>query len=462
MSVSIVVGLQWGDEGKGRILNMISENATVAIRANGGANAGHTVVKNGEKYALHLLPSSIINPSCKSIIASGVAVDLELLYEEINDLTLKGIDITPNNLKISSKAHIVLKYYKDLDEVYESLRKNPIGTTKRGIGPTYSHKMLRTGMRMEDLVGATEEQLLAKIKETVVADVALYIAKTGKELDFTEYAKEMLKYAKFFEPYICDAISEVHSEIDNPHGNYYNNVVIEGAQAAGLDIDFGTYPDVTSSSCTAAGLAAATGIGPTCVSNVYGVMKAYTSRVGEGPFPTELKDEVGDKIREEGHEYGTTTKRPRRCGWLDLVWLKYATKVNGVTELCINHCDTIGKLDKILVCVAYEYKGKVIQYVPDDLENCKPLYKVFEGNWEGIKSLKHIESVDSSEAEDCVEQIKSFAEQTEEFAEAMEEVEKIERAREYVNYIEKYLGVPALVLGWGPDQEDVELHKIIY
>lgn len=425
MSASVIVGLQWGDEGKGRISHLTSEEATMVVRANGGANAGHTVVKDGQKYALHILPSSIINPDCMSVIASGVVIDLGILMNEIISLRAKGIKIGPENLKISSRAHIVIPWYKDLDEIYESMREKSIGTTKRGIGPAYASKSLRTGLRMGDLVGATEKSLYSKLKcaykpfkdllEDRDTDISIYVS---------DYISDFIRYSKFFRNFICDTVSLVHKEISEDD----NYVVIEGAQATGLDIDYGTYPDVTSSSCISAGLAAAAGIGPRKIDSVYGIMKAYTSRVGEGPFPTELLDDTGAKIRELGHEYGTSTGRPRRCGWLDLVWLKYAVNLNDVTDLCINHMDTIGKLDTIMVCVEYEYKGRVISYVPDDLENCKPIYKTFKGNWGNITSIGDGKSS-----------------------------EEAKRAKEYLDFIEEYLGVKALYLGWGPDQDNVEI-----
>lgn len=422
MSASVIVGLQWGDEGKGRISHLTSDEATMVIRANGGANAGHTVVKDGQKYALHLLPSSIINPNCISVIASGVVIDLEILLNEIISLRAKGIKIEPENLKISSRAHIVVPWHKLLDEIYESMRENPIGTTKRGIGPAYASKSLRTGLRMGDLVGATEDSLLKKLKAAYEPFKDLF-EKRDINIYIGEYISDFMRYAKFFESFICDAVSIVHKKISEDD----NYVVIEGAQATGLDIDYGTYPDVTSSSCISSGLAAAAGVGPKKIDSVYGIMKAYTSRVGAGPFPTELSNEVGDKIRKLGHEYGTSTGRARRCGWLDLVWLKYAVNLNGVTDLCINHMDTIGKLDTIMVCVKYEYNGRIISYVPDDLENCRPIYKAFEGNW-------NITSIGDGQSS-----------------------EEAKRAKKYLDFIEEYLGVKAIYLGWGPEQDNVEM-----
>lgn len=437
-NVDLIVGLQWGDEGKGRISNFTSEQATMVVRANGGANAGHTVVKDAEKYALHLLPSSIINPNCVSVIAAGVVVDLGILKNEMISLMERGIEITPKNLKISNRAHVVLPWYKDMDGIYEDLRENPIGTTKRGIGPTYSNKALRVGMRMGDLVGATQESLKSKLKETYSTIRSLFEERMCVTCEPENQVDIYMEYAEFFAPFICETVSLVNNEINNV-GSY---IVIEGAQATGLDLDYGTYPDVTSSSCIAAGLAAAAGVGPTKIRRVYGIMKAYTSRVGEGPFPTELHDETGKLIRELGHEYGTTTGRPRRCGYLDLVWLKYAVQVNGITHLCINHFDTIGKLPKIKVCVGYELKDGQdrIDYVPENLEDCLPIYADFDGDWKNISSIKQ------------------YYENAEELTDInCEHSEEVVKAVAFLKFIQMFLGVKIACIGWGPGQDEVEL-----
>lgn len=436
-AIDVIVGLQWGDEGKGRISNFTSEKATMVVRANGGANAGHTVVKDDQKYALHLLPSSIINPNCISVIAAGVVVDLEILKNEMVSLIERGIQITPQNLRISTKAHIVMPWYKDMDGVYESLRENPIGTTRRGIGPAYSIKALRTGMRMVDLVGATQQSLETKLSETYSTIKSLYEEEMLDSVDIKAQVSTFMEYAEFFAPYICETVALVNNEADKPD----SYIVIEGAQATGLDIDYGTYPDVTSSSCIAPGLCAAAGIGRN-TRKVYGIMKAYTSRVGEGPFPTELKNKTGDLIRELGHEYGTTTGRPRRCGWLDLFWLKYATQVNGVTDLCINHFDTIGKLNEIMVCVGYQSKSdKVrVQEMPEKLEEYEPIYVRFQGGWTNISSIR------------------KYWEDTEEFWNSDEECpEEVLRAVEFLAFIQRYLNVKVACIGWGPEQSQVEL-----
>lgn len=436
MSVIEVIGLQWGDEGKGKISHIKSAFADVVIRANGGANAGHTVVKDGEKYAMHLLPSSIINPDCISVIAAGVVVDLDILYDEIETLRARGVQITGQNLKISSRAHVIFPWHKELDQIYENLRENPIGTTKRGIGICYSDKALRVGIRMGDIVDLNRDRLIKAIKESLKSKNALM---KESEVRLDEYALKLDIYRKFYEEFVCDTEAFVQDML-----KYDKNIVIEGAQATGLDIDFGTYPDVTSSSCTASGIAAAAGIGPCDIDYVIGVAKCYTSRVGEGPFPTEQLNSIGDKIRELGHEYGTTTGRPRRTGWLDLVWLKYAVKLNSVTAVVFNHADTIGKFDTIELCTAYMYgaEQKYIEHVPEDLDKCQPVYHSMPGNWEGIKSLTDWKN------------------------DSPKEKEKIKRAKAFFEFIECYLNdgeqvkkkrkVRIMALGWGPKDSDIE------
>ncbi len=440
MGVTEVIGLQWGDEGKGKISNIKSANADVVIRANGGANAGHTVVKDGEKYALHLLPSSIINPNCVSVIAAGVVVDLEILYNEIESLRNRGVQISGHNLKISSRAHVVFPWHKELDQVYEDMRDNPIGTTKRGIGIAYSDKALRVGIRMGDIVSSDTNKIVDLIKASLKPKRALM---GDDNTDFDKYRQKFNLYRKYYAEFVCDTEAIVQDAIRNK-----KNIVIEGAQATGLDIDFGTYPDVTSSSCTASGIAAAAGIGPRDIGDVIGVAKTYTSRVGEGPFPTEQINEIGDKIRELGHEYGTTTGRPRRTGWLDLVWLKYAVKLNSVNRVVFNHADTIGAFDRINLATSYLYdlygdgEEKRIDFVPEALEKCNPVYLNMPGDWGGIKSLKITEDMTEDEKK------------------------KVERAKMFFEFIESYLNdgeknirkrkVRILALGWGPGANDIE------
>lgn len=432
VSVSLVLGTQWGDEGKGKISNILAEDADAVIRSNGGANAGHSIEKNGERYAVHLLPSSIINPNIISIISAGVVIDLDILYQEITSLRERGITITGDNLKISSRAHIVFPWHKVLDGVLEEMREKPIGTTRRGIGIAYAEKSYRVGIRMGDLVNLEE----AELRKAILYSTKPNEANQPKLINFNEMWEKLPTYREFYSEFVCDTEGLIQEMLAAKA-----KIVIEGAQATGLDIDFGTYPDVTSSSCTASGIAAAAGIGPLHIANVLGVAKTYTSRVGEGPFPTELFDENGTNIRELGHEYGTTTGRPRRTGWLDLVWLKYAVGINSINYLVFNHADTIGNFKKIKLCTAYMYKGKKITYVPEDLENCEPVYTELDGDWPNIKGLFH------------------------KFGEGHEKAEEKTRAKEFFEFIEDYLNngklkpertVQIAGIGWGPAQDDIE------
>ncbi len=420
-TVKIVVGGFFGDEGKGRVSHYLSQDADIVVRATGGNNAGHTVVANGEKYALHLLPSSIIRENVISIIANGVVIDPKVLIHEITTMQQRGISITPDNLKISDRAHVIMPYHRTLDSSLESIRDNKIGTTGRGIGPAYSEKCQRTGIRMIDLLD--EYVLLKKVKQSVRIANILLEGLGAEKADIQMVMAEYLVYADALKAYICDTGAIIEEGI-----NTEKNIVIEGAQAMYLDPDHGTYPDVTSSNPISPGALVGAGIGPIYVKEVIGVLKGYSSRVGEGPFPTELKDEIGERIRELGHEYGTTTGRPRRCGWLDLVMIKKAVCVNGITSWCVNHIDTIGKFDEIKVCVAYEYNGKIIEYVPVDLENCKPIYETFPGNFDIEGAILYLQL--------C------------------------ENARDYIEFIESYTGVPVQYIGIGPDVDQTIIKEV--
>ena len=344
--VDVVLGAFYGDEGKGKIIDYLSGNCKYAVRFSGGNNAGHTIEVDGKKFAFHLIPSGILNKNVKAILGNGVVIDPKVLIEEIDNLKENGYKV--DNLYISDKAHLILPYHIELDKMLEDIREDKkIGTTKRGIGPAYSDKFERSGIRMEDFIS----DKFADYLKTNIKNKNIILSAYGyNTIDFDEVYNEYKKYAEILKPYICDTTTMLHQAILNKE-----KILCEGAQATLLDIDFGSYPYVTSSNPTIGGVSTGTGIGAKYINDVYGVIKAYSSRVGEGPYVTELKGEVGDKIRELGHEYGTTTKRPRRCGWLDTVALKYAVMVNGLTHLAINHLDTIGKLDKIKLCVAYEY-----------------------------------------------------------------------------------------------------------
>lgn len=412
--VKVIVGVQWGDEGKGRASHYESKNAKIVVRSTGGNNAGHTVVANGKKFAMHLLPSSIIRKGVLSIIGPGVVIDPKVLISEIEQMKVNGINIDNTNLLISDRAHIILPHHIALDSLSEKLKDNKVGTTGRGIGPSYSEKCDRTNLRMIDLVNT--KNLKDKISQSLRKANALF-----KQFDYPIISEDeeynlCLEYGKKLSGLIGDSEAAIINAYENNE-----NIILEGAQALYLDIDHGDYPFVTSSNPNASGTCSGAGIGPTLVDEVIGVMKAYCSRVGEGPFTTELFDETGDKIRELGHEYGTTTGRPRRCGWLDLVMIKNARYINGLTSLCINHMDTIGKLPEIKVCVGYNYNGKEINYVPIDRENCTPIYKTFEGNWNTDNATTYEELP--------------------------------QKAKDYIEFIENYTGIKVKYIGVGADEK---------
>jgi len=413
--VDVVLGAFFGDEGKGKVIDFLSTKADVSIRAQGGNNAGHTIVINNQKFAMHLIPSGIFSGAI-AVIGNGVVVDPKVLLEEIKMLNDAGIKT--DNLKISEKAHIIFNYHQEYDLLEEAMRgKNKIGTTKRGIGPCYSDKMARFGIRVEDFISPKFKDLL----KTNITNKNKIFKLFGKaEIDFKATLKEYTAYAEAIKPYVCDTVSLIHNALESN-----KKIVVEGAQATLLDIDFGTYPFVTSSNTTIGGILNGSSLNAKSIGEVYGVIKAYSSRVGEGPYVTELNNEVGDQIRELGHEYGTTTKRPRRCGWLDLVALKYAARVNGFTAIAMNHLDTVGKLNEIKLCVGYEDENGVVStnYTTntDKLEKMKPVYQTFEGNFniEGTKKFNKLPL----------------------------------NAKLYIKAIEAFVGVPVKLIGTGPDRE---------
>ena len=416
-NVNVVLGAFYGDEGKGKVIDYLSGNAKYAVRFSGGNNAGHQVEVNGVKFAFHLLPSGILNAGTKAVLGNGVVIDPKVLIEEIENLKKHGYPC--DNLYISEKAHVILPYHIALDAMQEDIRENKIGTTKRGIGPAYCDKYERCGIRMEDFISKNfKEMLKVNVKNK---NVILKAFKHDK-LNFNEIYKEYKEYAKILKKYVCDTTTMLHKAIKK------NEVILcEGAQATLLDIDHGSYPFVTSSSPTIGGVSTGTGIGARYINEVYGVIKAYSSRIGEGPYVTELLDATGDKIRELGHEYGTTTKRPRRCGWLDIVALNYAIRINGLTAIAMNHLDTVGKLDKIKICVAYEYKGKKTEYFRtnmDFLNNSKPVYEEFEGNFGNISKCKTFDELP-------------------------------EKAKKFVNRIEELTDTPIKFIGTGAARENI-------
>ena len=377
MSAFIVLGAQWGDEGKGKMTDYLAEEANVVVRFQGGNNAGHTVVVGDNEYKLHLIPSGILYEDKLNVIGNGVVVDPKALFEEIDYLEGVGVKVTPEKLIISDRAQLIMPYHKTLDILKEKARgKNDIGTTGKGIGPCYTDKFERCGIRVCDLMH--EDVFVEKLKENIEMK-NLYITKVldGEALNFDEILKEYLEFAKKLRPFVQDTSVRVYNDIKAD-----KTVLFEGAQGMLLDIDYGTYPYVTSSNTTAGGVCSGIGIGPNMVTNAVGITKAYTTRVGKGPFPTELLDETGDWIREKGHEYGVTTGRSRRCGWLDLVIVKTAARVSGLTSLAVTKIDTLAGLEKIMVCVGYKFNDTVIDYFPaslEDLAKCEPIYEEFDG-----------------------------------------------------------------------------------
>ena len=414
--VDVVLGSLSGDEGKGKIIDYLSQNADISVRCTGGNNAGHSIEIDGKKFAFHLIPSGILNKGTIAVIGNGVVVDPKVLIEEIENLKANGY--AADNLRVSKNAHVIFPYHIAMDKLQEELRKeNKIGTTARGIGPVYCDKFERSGIRMGDLVnGSFEKQLRINI-ENKNNIFKLY---NYELFDAEKVIEEYKGYADYLRKYVVDTVTLLHNALEED-----KKILCEGAQATLLDIDFGSYPYVTSSNPTIGGICSGSGIGAKYIGEVYGVLKAYSSRVGEGPYLTEQKNEIGDTIRELGHEYGTTTKRPRRCGWLDLVALKYAAMVNGLTGLAINHVDTIGKLDKIKLCVGYKKDGKVSMDFSTDseyLKECEPVYEEFEGNFGEISSIKSRKELP-------------------------------EKAQIYLNRIEELVGVPIKFIGTGAGRD---------
>ncbi|WP_091750365.1 adenylosuccinate synthase [Propionispora vibrioides] len=385
MSATVVIGTQWGDEGKGKIVDYLAERADVVVRYQGGNNAGHTVVVGDQEFKLHLLPSGILYNGKTCVIGNGVVVDPKVMLEEIKSMQAKGIDTS--SLKLSNRAHLIMPYHRLLDEVEETSRGDfKIGTTKRGIGPCYMDKNARSGIRVCDLL--EPEEFKEKLARNLEAKNHLLKAVYNTDgFDFAEVLKEYQEYAEQLRPYVADTSAILHESIKAGQ-----KVLFEGAQATLLDLDHGTFPYVTSSHPIAGGACIGAGVGPSKISKVVGVVKAYTTRVGEGPFPTELHDATGDLIREEGHEYGTTTGRPRRCGWLDACIIRYAGYVSGIDYMAITRLDILDKLPMVKVCVAYKYNGKIINEFPASLNvlsRVEPVYEELPG-WQ--QPTSHIRS----------------------------------------------------------------------
>jgi adenylosuccinate synthase len=420
MPAVVIVGAQWGDEGKGKATDLLAGRIDYVVKFNGGNNAGHTVVIGDEKYALHLLPSGILTPGVIPVIANGVVVDLEVLAEELDGLTARGLDVS--KLVVSSHAHVITHYHRTLDKVTERfLGKRQIGTTGRGIGPTYADKINRVGIRIQDLF---DEGILRQKVEGALEQKNHLLVKVfnRRAISVDEVVDDLLSYQDRIRPMVADTSLLLNQALaDN------KTVLFEGGQATMLDVDHGTYPFVTSSNATAGGAATGSGVAPWQLNRVAGIIKAYTTRVGSGPFPTELEDEWGEWLRDRGHEFGTTTGRPRRCGWFDAVIGRYSTRINGVTDYVLTKLDVLTGLEEIPVCVAYEVDGQRVEELPwsqSDFHHAKPIYETFPG-W------------------------------TEDITKAREFSDLPKNAQEYVEALEKMLGQRISVIGVGPGREEV-------
>ncbi|MGE1101634.1 adenylosuccinate synthase [Peribacillus simplex] len=422
MSSVVVVGTQWGDEGKGKITDFLSQNAEAIARYQGGNNAGHTIKFNGVTYKLHLIPSGIFYSDKICVIGNGMVVDPKALVEELAYLHSHGV--STDNLRISNRAHVILPYHIKLDEVEEDRKgANKIGTTKKGIGPAYMDKAARNGIRMADLLDREifEEKLSQNLVEKNRMFERFYETEGFKIKDILE---EYYEYGQQVQKYVCDTSVVLNDALDEG-----KRVLFEGAQGVMLDIDQGTYPFVTSSNPVAGGVTIGSGVGPTKINHVVGVCKAYTSRVGDGPFPTELHDEVGNQIREIGREYGTTTGRPRRVGWFDAVVVRHARRVSGITDLSLNSIDVLSGLDTVKICVAYDYKGEIIHEVPATLKaigECKPVYEELPGWSEDITGCKSLDELP-------------------------------ENARHYVERVSQLVGIPLTTFSVGPDRNQTNV-----
>jgi adenylosuccinate synthase len=424
MPAIVLVGAQWGDEGKGKATDLMGSDVDYVVKFNGGNNAGHTIVieQDGkrEKYALHLLPSGILTPTCIPVIGNGVVIDLAVLFEEIDGLEARGVDTS--KLVVSANAHIIAPYNRVLDKVTERfLGSRKIGTTGRGIGPTYADKMARNGIRVQDLF---DEKILRQKVEAALSFKNQVLAKiyNRRAVEVDEVMEELLGYAERLRPMVADTSLVLEKALDEG-----SNVLLEAGQATLLDVDHGTYPFVTSSNATAGGACTGSGIPPTRVSRVIAILKAYSTRVGEGPFPTELFDDNGEFLRKTGAEYGTTTGRPRRCGWVDTVVGRYATRINGVTDFVITKLDVLTGLDKVPICVAYDVDGVRHDEMPvnqTDFHHATPIYEELDGWWEDISGARTFEELPAN-------------------------------AQAYVLRLEELIGARVSAIGVGPGRDEI-------
>ena len=429
MKTVAVVGSQWGDEGKGKVIDFLATQADVVIRAQGGNNAGHTIVVDGKKFALRLIPSGILNPNTINVIGNGIVFDPKGFFEELEMLQENGIDT--KNIRISDRCHIIFPYHKELDGLSEEARgDNKIGTTKRGIGPCYMDKTERSGIRMCDLMD--EEVFAKKLKIQIDAKnkiVQGVYDKAEPMFDYDEIYKEFMEYAKKLRPFVADTTVIVYDAIKAG-----KKVLFEGAQGALLDLDLGTYPFVTSSHPLSGGFAVGSGIGPNMIKEVIGIVKSYTTRVGEGPFVTEQLNEIGDLIRERGHEFGTVTGRSRRCGWFDAVVVKYSARINGLTSIAFMLLDVLTGFDKIQICTAYKCGDEIIKDFPASLEKlakCEPVYEELDGWTEDITKVEKFEDLP-------------------------------ENAKKYIARVEELIGVDIDLVSVGPNRAQTIIRKNVF
>jgi len=389
MPAVVIIGAQWGDEGKGKATDLIAGRIDHVVKFNGGNNAGHTVVIGNEKYALHLLPSGILTEGVTPVIANGVVIDLEVLFEEIDALSSRGIDVS--KLRVSANAHVITSYHRTLDRVTERfLGKRQIGTTGRGIGPTYADKINRIGIRIQDIFD--EGILRQKVEGALdLKNHLLVKIYNRRAIPVDDIVQELLSYADRLRPMVCDTSLLLHEALAEG-----KTVLFEGGQATMLDVDHGTYPFVTSSNSTAGGASTGSGIGPNAITRVIGIVKAYTTRVGSGPFPTELDNDEGERLRQAGAEFGTTTGRPRRCGWYDAPIARYSARINGVTDFVMTKLDVLTGLSEIPVCVAYEVDGVRFDEMPvnqSDFHHATPIYENFPGWDDDISAARRFEDL---------------------------------------------------------------------
>ena len=420
MPAIVLVGAQWGDEGKGKATDLMGSDVDYVVKFNGGNNAGHTIVIDGEKYALHLLPSGILTPTCTPVIGNGVVIDLEVLFRELEGLAERGV--ATDKLVVSASAHVIAPYNRTLDKVTERfLGSRKIGTTGRGIGPTYADKMSRNGIRVQDLF---DEHILEQKVEAALEFKNQVLTKiyNRRAITVAEVMAELLPYAERLAPMVADTSLLLERALDEG-----KNVLLEAGQATLLDVDHGTYPYVTSSNATAGGACTGSGIPPTRVSRVIAILKAYTTRVGEGPFPTELFDDHGEFLRKTGAEYGTTTGRPRRCGWMDTVIGRYATRINGVTDFVVTKLDVLTGLEQVPICIAYDVDGVRHDEMPvnqSDFHHATPVYEAMDGWWEDISAVRRFEDLP-------------------------------ENAQAYVLRVEELIGARVSAIGVGPGRDEI-------